>query len=162
MVAMASGKGLAVLEFVKPDRNQLMQKRLKRWFAGYKTVDGADDNGFIDAANEWLRRYFSGEFEGLEVPALDLRGTDFELRVWDFLLTIPLGEIATYGSMSKELGLSNGARAVGGANRRNPVSLIVPCHRVIGHNGVLTGYGGGLDVKEALLKHEGAIDKKAI
>lgn len=161
MVALATEKGLAALEFVKPTRHVLLERRLKKWFSGYETIElnTTDDDPFIAGAAQWLDRYFSSDFQHLVVPSLDLRGTGFELKAWHYLLTIPLGETASYGDMSKELGLKNGARAVGGANRRNPVSLIVPCHRVIGHNGVLTGYGGGLDVKEKLLLHEGAIER---
>lgn len=159
MIAMATQKGLAALEFVKPTRHVLLERRLKKWFAGYETVevDASGGDPFIDGAAQWLGRYFASDFDHLVIPSLDLRGTEFELKVWQYLLIIPMGKIATYGDMSDDLGLKNGARAVGGANGRNPVSLIVPCHRVIGQNGVLTGYGGGLDVKEKLLLHEGAI-----
>jgi O-6-methylguanine DNA methyltransferase len=152
MVAMATEKGLSVLEFVKPNRQDILTKRLDKWFSNYEIIDNT--NPFIEMAEAWLADYFQGEFDRLSVPPLDLRGTEFELKVWHALLRIPLGHTTTYGQMAIELGLSNGARAVGGANRRNPVSLIVPCHRVIGRNDSLVGYGGGLEVKKALISHE--------
>jgi O-6-methylguanine DNA methyltransferase len=152
MVAMAAEKGLAVLEFVKPNRQELLTKRLNRWFPGCKIVDTDDD--IIKKTREWLNNYFSGEFERLTAPLLDMRGTEFELKVWQALLLIPLGQTISYQQLAVWVGKPKGARAVGGANRRNPVSIIVPCHRVIGQNGLLVGYGGGLDVKEALITHE--------
>jgi O-6-methylguanine DNA methyltransferase len=152
MVAMATAKGLAVLEFIKPNRSELLSERLKKYFPGYEITDVADE--ITDLTREWLRQYFSREFAGLTVPPLDLRGTEFELKVWQALLRIPLGQTTTYRELAIELGIPKGARAIGGASRRNPVSLIVPCHRVIGHNGNLVGYGGGLEVKQALIAHE--------
>ena len=152
MVALAAQKGLGVLEFMKPNRRDLLTKRFNKWFPGYEIVDAADDT--IAMTREWLARYFSGEFDRLVSPPLDLRGTGFELKVWEALLRIPLGRTVTYGGLAIELGSPGGARAVGSASRRNPVSLIVPCHRVIGHNGSLVGYGGGLEVKKALLSLE--------
>jgi O-6-methylguanine DNA methyltransferase len=152
MVAMSSQKGLAVLEFLKPNRSELLEQRLTKYFPGYNIVEGSDDITAMTA--EWLRRYFSREFDGLSAPPLDLRGTSFELTLWQALLRIPLGQTRTYQELAIELGIPKGARAVGGASRRNPVALIVPCHRVVGHNGRLVGYGGGLDVKQALIAHE--------
>jgi O-6-methylguanine DNA methyltransferase len=152
MVAMASGKGLAVLEFVKPNRREMLTKRLNKWFPGYKMVDTDDD--MIKKTREWLNNYFSGEFDRLSTPPLDMRGTEFELKVWQALQRIPLGQTISYQQLADRVGNPKGARAVGSANRRNPVSIIVPCHRVIGQNGLLVGYGGGLDVKQALITHE--------
>ena len=82
------------------------------------------------------------------------RGTDFQHQVWEALWCIPYGETTSYGAIAKQLGLVNGARAIGLANGQNPIGLIVPCHRVIGADGSLTGYGGGLPLKKALLVHE--------
>lgn len=152
MIVMASDKGLSALEFVKPDRNKLLMKRLEKYYPGYEIVDGS--NVFIGKAEKWLADYFRGNFKELVTPGLDMRGTEFELKVWDALQRIPLGETWSYGELAGVLGVPGGARAVGGANRRNPVSIIVPCHRVIGHNDKLVGYGGGLDMKKALLSHE--------
>lgn len=157
MIAMATGKGLSVLEFEKPGRQELLEKRLKRWFPGFEITDINGDNKIISAAEEWLKNFFAGEFAGLTVPPLDMRGTVFELKVWQALLRIPLGKTVSYRGLAEELGVPGGSRAVGGASRRNPVSIIVPCHRVIGSNGSLVGYGGGIEMKRALLAHEGAL-----
>lgn len=88
---------------------------------------------------------------------LDLRGTDFQRRVWDYLLTIPRGQTRSYGDISRALGVAGGDRAVGSANGANPVAIIVPCHRVIRSDGSLGGYAWGLDIKQMLLKREGAL-----
>ncbi len=152
MIVMATDEGLSALEFVKPDRNKLLMKRLEKYFPEYETADGA--NVFIEKTGEWLTDYFQGNFNNLVSPGLDIRGTEFELKVWAGLQQIPLGKTCSYGELAAALGVPGGARAVGGANRRNPISIIVPCHRVIGHNDTLVGYGGGLDIKKALLSHE--------
>jgi O-6-methylguanine DNA methyltransferase len=152
MEAMATDKGLSILEFIKPDRRQLMLRRLARWFPGCEVTDRRTP--VIVRTEAWLADYFQGRFEQLTPPPLDLRGTDFELKVWQALRRIPCGRTQSYKELALELGLPGGARAVGGANRRNPVSLIVPCHRVIGQTGALTGYGGGIEVKQALITHE--------
>jgi methylated-DNA-[protein]-cysteine S-methyltransferase len=111
------------------------------------------DRAVLDAAAAQLDRYFAGSLTGFDLP-LDLRGTAFQRRVWSALLDIPFGETASYGELAAGLGRPGSARAVGLANGRNPISIIVPCHRVIGSNGKLTGYGGGLDRKAWLLDHE--------
>ena len=104
----------------------------------------------------WLERYFGGAVpEGR--PALAPEGTDFQRAVWDMLLTIPYGEIAA--SLSRQLGRNVSARAVGGAVGRNPISLLIPCHRVLGAGGRLTGYAGGLELKTALLRLEAILPR---
>ena len=95
-------------------------------------------------------------FTHFSVP-LDPQGTDFQQRVWTCLRAIPSGATTTYAAISQQLGNPSAARAVGGAVGRNPVAIIVPCHRVVGRNGSLTGYAGGLPRKQALLQHEGAL-----
>jgi methylated-DNA-[protein]-cysteine S-methyltransferase len=152
MTALATVKGLSFLEFIKPNRYELLTKRLNKWFRNYEIVDAS--NSLIARTTEWLDNYFSGKFERLITPPLDVRGTDFELKVWQALQRIPLGRTMSYKALAIELGIPEGSRAVGGANRRNPVSIIIPCHRVIGQNGLLVGYGGGLEVKQALISHE--------
>jgi O-6-methylguanine DNA methyltransferase len=102
-----------------------------------------------------LRQYFAGERREFSVP-LDLHGTEFQLQCWLALLKIGYGEIRTYAQLARAVGSPNGFRAVGAANGANPVSIIVPCHRVIASDGTLGGYGGGLDVKEKLLRLKGA------
>lgn len=109
----------------------------------------------------WLDLYFAGKEPDFS-PALNPTGTAFQMSVWAILRTIPYGETTTYGAIAKRLEKKTGkrmsAQAVGGAVGRNPISIIVPCHRVIGANGSLTGYAGGLDKKEYLLELEGAIE----
>ena len=105
-------------------------------------------------AERQLREYFAGVRKSFDLP-LSLHGTPFQMAVWDSLQTIPYGETRSYGDIARQIGRPGAARAVGMANHRNPICIIVPCHRVIGADGSLTGYGGGLDKKEALLKLEG-------
>lgn len=100
-----------------------------------------------------LDEYFAGTRTGFDLP-LRLEGTSFQLDVWSALLDIPLGTVATYGQIARRLGRPAAARAVGAANGRNPISIVVPCHRLIGIGGDLTGYGGGLHRKGWLLAHE--------
>ena len=102
-----------------------------------------------------LMEYFCGARHTFELP-LAPRGTPFQLRVWRALGTIPYGETLSYGELARRLGLVNGARAVGLANGANPLPIVVPCHRVIGADGALTGFGGGLHIKRSLLSLEGA------
>lgn len=111
-----------------------------------------DRHAFTDVVDQ-LGAYFSGELVDFDI-ALDLAGTDFQRRVWAALLEIPYGETRSYGQLAADLGKPGASRAVGLANGRNPVAIIVPCHRVIGGNGSLTGYGGGLDRKRTLLDLE--------
>ena len=107
----------------------------------------------IEAASDWLDAYFEGSKEPPDFDLLFL-GTDFQKRVWQLLLEIPYGETITYGELAQEAGTPKAARAVGVAVGDNPFSIIVPCHRVIGKDKLLTGYGGGFDVKKYLLAHE--------
>jgi methylated-DNA-[protein]-cysteine S-methyltransferase len=111
------------------------------------------DDGAFAAVAEQLAAYFAGELERFDLP-LAAHGTAFERRVWDALIEIPYGETVSYGELANELGVPGAARAVGRANARNPISIVVPCHRVVGSDGKLTGYAGGLDVKRKLLDHE--------
>ena len=111
----------------------------------------------LDDAVRQLNAYFDGDLVTFELP-LDLHGTEFQRRCWVALASIPYGQTVSYGEQAMRLGLgSDAARAVGAANGRNPVPIVLPCHRVIGANGSLTGFGGGLDVKRHLLEHEGAL-----
>ncbi|MEB4210642.1 methylated-DNA--[protein]-cysteine S-methyltransferase [Mycobacterium sp. 94-17] len=105
------------------------------------------------AAVEQLGAYFAGERIDFDLE-FDLRGSDFQRRVWEALLTIPYGETRSYGQIAHQIGAPGSARAVGLANGHNPIAIVVPCHRVIGANGSLTGYGGGLDRKRTLLDME--------
>ena len=109
----------------------------------------------MNQATEELRAYFAGRIRVFSVP-LDMEGTDFQLNVWDRLTKIPYGETWSYAQVAEAVGRPKAVRAVGAANGSNPVAIIVPCHRVIGSNGKLTGYGGGLPLKKRLLELEGA------
>ena len=115
-------------------------------------------------AKTWLDIYFSGREPDFKVP-LHFTGTDFQNEVWEILYSIPYGQTTTYGEIAKRLAASRGlkrmsAQAVGGAVGRNEISIIVPCHRVVGSSGSLTGYAGGIDKKIELLKLEGAWKKE--
>ena len=103
-----------------------------------------------------LAEYFSGARRVFDLP-LHPVGTAFRMKVWAALQQIPYGQTITYGELARRVGNERGSRAVGGANHHNPISIIIPCHRVIGTDGSLTGYGGGLDMKEALLRLEGSL-----
>lgn len=103
-----------------------------------------------------IQAYFDGKQQDFELNYEPL-GTDFQRQVWDQLLKIPFGETRTYGDLAEALGRPSASRAVGAANGQNPVAVLIPCHRVIGSNGKLTGYAGGIHNKRWLLKHEGAL-----
>ncbi|ORB76262.1 methylated-DNA--[protein]-cysteine S-methyltransferase [Mycobacterium scrofulaceum] len=107
----------------------------------------------FNAATEQLNAYFAGDLTEFDFP-FDLRGSQFQRRVWRALQTIPYGETRSYGAIAEQIGAAGSARAVGLANGHNPIAIVVPCHRVIGANGNLTGYGGGLDRKRTLLALE--------
>ena len=113
-------------------------------------------NKHLKACVKQLHEYFSGKRKMFDLP-LEFIGTDFQVSVWLELTQIPFGQTFTYGQIAKNIENPKASRAVGLANNRNPISIIVPCHRVIGANGKMVGYGGGLWRKEWLLKHEGAI-----
>ncbi|HNM09879.1 MAG TPA: methylated-DNA--[protein]-cysteine S-methyltransferase [Mycobacterium sp.] len=112
----------------------------------------ADDDAFPEAV-EQLSAYFAGELTEFDLD-LRLAGTEFQRRVWAALRTIPYGETRSYGQIAEQIGSPGASRAVGLANGRNPIGIIVPCHRVIGSTGGMTGYGGGIDRKRALLALE--------
>lgn len=111
-----------------------------------------DDAVWATAVTQ-LTAYFAGELQAFDLP-LAPKGTPFQQKVWAYLQTIPYGRTTTYGTIAQELGNPKSTRAVGAANGRNPIAIIIPCHRVIGSDGKLTGYAGGLQIKEALLRLE--------
>jgi O-6-methylguanine DNA methyltransferase len=155
LVAIATPRGLCVLEFQRDERLSLQSAYLRRWYPDMIRSEGV--NVHLDAARTWLARYFAGRFAALDEPALDLRGTVFELAVWRAMRAVAIGSVSTYAALAEQVGSPRGARAVGAASGRNPVCIIVPCHRIVGSNGSLVGYGGGLGIKRRLLEHEGAI-----
>lgn len=138
------------------------------WIAGQKyfgatlsdPVQCVQENDVLIATKKWLDRYFSGQQPAISELPLAPSGSKFRQTVWQILTTIPYGQLTTYGDIAKQvaqlLGLpSMSAQAIGGAVGHNPISIIIPCHRVVGQNGSLTGYAGGIDVKIKLLQHEG-------
>jgi len=125
---------------------------------------GADGNAaaeqtpaeaILASAQQQLGEYFAGERRSFDLP-LDLSGTEFQLRAWQALASVGYGETASYGEQAERIGRAGAARAIGRANGANPVPIVLPCHRIVGADGSLTGYGGGLRVKEQLLVHEQA------
>lgn len=145
-VIAASGKGVVC---VKPEDQET--PNATQWRRWGEVING--DNEHTRQAARELSEYFAGKRRTFDVP-LDMRGTEFQRRAWQALVAIPYGETRTYGQQASMLGNPRASRAVGLANGSNPVSIIVPCHRVIGSTGKLTGYGGGLHRKEALLELE--------
>ncbi|MGB8970262.1 MAG: methylated-DNA--[protein]-cysteine S-methyltransferase [Candidatus Sulfotelmatobacter sp.] len=153
----ASGRGLVALEFdarlpgqqsIRPNPRHLREEK-----NGLEFTDSARRMRLCISE---LEEYFDGKRREFTFP-LDLRGTDFQLACWRALLAIPYGETRSYADIARAVGKPNAFRAVGMANNRNPVAIVVPCHRVIASDGSLCGYGGGLDVKRKLLEMEGAL-----
>ena len=146
MTALATARGIAGL-----------------WFENQTHHPGALDalidarNPHIQAMQGWLEAYWAGRAASPREVPLDLYGTPFQRAVWRALLTIPLGRTRSYGEVAAQVGSGAVPRSTGSAVGRNPVSILVPCHRVIGANGSLTGYAGGLPRKQHLLQHEGAL-----
>jgi methylated-DNA-[protein]-cysteine S-methyltransferase len=128
--------------------------RLMRLLRLYHGTIALDDGAAPDQVRRPLERYFAGELLAPDAIACRTGGTAFQRTVWAALRTIPPGETVSYGALAARIGSPRAVRAVGLANGANPISLVVPCHRVIGADGSLTGYGGGLDRKRWLLEHE--------
>ena len=145
LTLVADERGLAAIlwENDKPDRVRL------------GTLNEKPDHPVLVETERQLGEYFAGERRSFDVP-LSFAGTDFQKRVWAALLAIPFGETRSYGEIADQLGAPGASRAVGAANGRNPISIIAPCHRVVGSNGKLTGFAGGLEAKAFLLDLEQA------
>ena len=130
---------------------------LQAVFFGGGRIRAEGQSPVLDEAALQLEAYFAGELVGFDLP-LELHGTEFQRQCWLALATIPYGQTVSYGEQARRLGLaSEKARAVGAANGANPLPIVLPCHRVIGADGSLTGFGGGLEVKRFLLELEGAL-----
>ena len=147
MTALATDKGLAALLF-DTDRHHP---------GPFDAVPLDERHPHLRATREWLAAYWRGADLPASDVTLDLHGTAFQRAVWQVLLRIPLGRTWTYGDVAREVGPGAAPRATGAAIGRNPVAVLVPCHRVIGASGSLTGYAAGLPCKEQLLQHEGAL-----
>lgn len=141
---VAGDAGISGIEFLERPTTGLQPR-----------VPGPRDNShpLLREAGNQLTAYFAGKLREFHLP-LELEGTDFQLRVWNLLVQIPYGETRSYGDLARTLGAPAAVRAVGAANGANPIAIVVPCHRVIGSNGALTGYGGGLPLKRSLLELE--------
>src|SRR4051794_18120043 len=149
MLALSSDQGLCALEFTTvkgrvrgEERLSRLNARLVRWFPPHEITDG--ETPTIARARAWLTAYFDGTAASIDDFPLDMRGAPFEKKVWNALRTIPAGRTTSYGAIAAALGSAHASRAVGAANGANPIAIVIPCHRVIGSNGSLTGYGGGL------------------
>ena len=151
MLLLARDGALIGLEF--DDQPERVARDLRLRFGSSERFPADNPNGFSDR----IRAYFAGDVKAIEGIPTDGGGTAFQRRVWEELKRIPCGVTISYGTLAKRLGDANLTRAVGLANGRNPISVVVPCHRVIGADGSMTGYGGGIPRKEWLLRHEGAL-----
>lgn len=143
---VATERAIKSLYFIEPER---------------RAAAAVDDSPALAECVRQLDEYFAGELSEFEL-ALDPNGTEFQKAVWQQLTTIPFGKTVSYLDIAKGLGNEKAVRAVGAANGQNPISIIIPCHRVIGSDGSLTGYGGGLWRKEWLLKHEGLLREEQL
>ena len=157
MLAVRDG-ALAALVFAEgwPDRRARLVKRF-----GDVDLRGAADPAGVSGR---LAAYFVGDLGALDAIAVDSGGTPFQRRVWGALRTIPAGETVSYQTLARRIGAPTAVRAVGAANRTNPIGIVVPCHRVIGADGSLTGYGGGIERKRWLLTHEraGTLEQRSL
>ena len=151
MVALFTPQGLALLEFSENTKRLDREWRDVERYVGAAAELGADAR--TQALGAEIDAYFKGQLQDFDTQ-LDLVGTPFQLRVWQALLDIPYGHTCSYGQQAQHIGQPTATRAVAAANGQNKVSVIVPCHRVIGSNGTLTGYGGGLPRKQWLLSLE--------
>ena len=144
----ARGTRVCLLTFGRaPDA----RRTIERWYPGDPIAEAADPGGAVSA----LDSYFAGKLGALDGVEVEMNGTPFQRRVWEALRSIRAGTTTSYAAIARTIGSPSAVRAVGAANGANPVAVIVPCHRVIGSNGSLTGYGGGLERKRWLLAHEG-------
>ncbi|MDR6885072.1 methylated-DNA--[protein]-cysteine S-methyltransferase [Bacillus sp. 3255] len=151
LLLVASSKGLCRIAFGSfADNQDELWQWADRWYGGYELQEQASR---LSPAVRQLEQYFSGErlrFDG----EMDLRGTDFQKKVWAALCDIPYGTTASYKDIAEAIQSPKAVRAVGGANNKNPIPVMIPCHRIIGAGGDLVGYGGGLDIKVKLLDLE--------
>jgi O-6-methylguanine DNA methyltransferase len=163
----ASEKGLVALEFdrrlpgqqtirLNPRDVRGESVRSEKGRAGGKVVTFQESASAMKIYVRELQEYFAGERKKFSFP-LDLRGTDFQLACWRALMGIPYGETRSYAEIARAVGKPRAFRAVGMANNRNPIAIVVPCHRVIASDGSLAGYGGGMEIKRFLLELEGAL-----
>ncbi|WP_210302603.1 methylated-DNA--[protein]-cysteine S-methyltransferase [Phyllobacterium sp. 628] len=150
MIGMANDDGLSLLEFADRPALPVETRELEQRY-GYTILSG--EHAYLDQIDAEIAAYFAGQLTCFETP-LFLPGTPFQNTIWSMLLKLPYGKTRTYGDMARALGKPNSSRAVGGANGQNRIAIVVPCHRIIGADGSLTGYGGGQPRKRFLLDLE--------
>ena len=155
MVAASHNSRLCLLEFVDKKRPSTILKPLAR---NLRAEIKEEKSEILDRTDRQLRLYFDGKLAKFDLPT-NAVGTDFQKKVWNQLTRIPSGKTVNYGRIAERVGKPKGARAAGMAIGSNPLAIVVPCHRVIGKSGDLTGFGGGLWRKKWLLEHEGALPK---
>jgi methylated-DNA-[protein]-cysteine S-methyltransferase len=151
LTLVARAGRLCLLRFGADDAD--VAGALARWYPGIPVYAGRDPARAATA----LARYFQGDLAAIDAIDVELNGTAFQRRVWEALRGIRAGTTCSYGDLARRIHAESAIRAVGAANGANPVALVVPCHRVIGSDGSLTGYGGGLHIKRWLLHHEGVL-----
>ncbi len=150
IVLVSAGTNMCAIDY--KDCATRMHLLMRKRFGAFRLARSSEEPTEIFR----LKEYFSGGLDALDTLPVDLAGTDFQQAVWQALQQIPVGTTQTYGQLARKIGRPRAIRAVGAATSRNPVALIVPCHRLVGTNGKLTGYAGGLQRKEWLLAHEHA------
>ena len=153
VLTLAERAGRVCMLHFGPD-GAAIDKVFERWYPGEPRARQP-----LTGLKSQLERYFRGETDVLDSIPVELNGTSFQQTVWKALRRIPCGTTISYAELAKRIGEPGAVRAVGTANGANPVAVVVPCHRVIGSNGKLTGYGGGLDRKQWLLEHEGVVSR---
>ena len=149
LTAAAHGPRVCLVHFGPASTS--VRSSLQSWYPDAEIAATANPGGVVDV----LRRYFEGDLESLDGIEVELNGTSFQKNVWLALRSVRAGTTMSYSQLAKQVGSPAAVRAVGAANGANPVAVVLPCHRIIGSNGSLTGYGGGLHRKRWLLDHEG-------
>ena len=149
ILLVADGERLGALDYA--DYEDRMLTLLRRHYGAFQLRDAVNPHGL----SRQLQAYLAGDLDCLNAIRVDTGGTPFQQQVWTALRAIPPGTTCTYTTLATQLGRPQAARAVGMANGQNPIAIVVPCHRLVGVNGALTGYAGGLERKQWLLEHEG-------
>ncbi len=149
ILLVADGERLGALDYA--DYEDRMLTLLRRHYGAFQLRDAVNPHGL----SRQLQAYLTGDLDCLNAIRVDTGGTPFQQQVWTALRAIPPGTTCTYATLATQLGRPQAARAVGMANGQNPIAIVVPCHRLVGSNGALTGYAGGLERKQWLLQHEG-------
>jgi methylated-DNA-[protein]-cysteine S-methyltransferase len=153
LTVAANGASVCLVHFGPAGAD--VHKWLAKWYPDQPVEERRDPGGVVSV----LKRYFKGDLGSLDEVDVELHGTPFQQRVWRALRSVGAGSTRSYAELAGRVGAPSAVRAVGAANGANPVAIVLPCHRIIGSNGSLTGYGGGLERKQWLLRHEG-VDRR--